>query len=75
MFGIEDLIIPAKHRYYLFAVGTNCKPGYYATREEANRAMYEHCAKYNIQVECTEYDKHERKYSNHHGVKFYINRI
>lgn len=75
MFGIENIIIPVKHRYYLFATGTDCKPGYYYSREEANRAMYSYCAKKHIQVECVEDDKHSKKYSNHNGVRFYINRV
>lgn len=63
------------HRYLLFSTGTNLKEKVYDTRKEAEAAMYKYCAKHNIVIECTEYDKHERKYSNHAGVRFYINRI
>lgn len=63
------------HKYYLFSTGTSLKSGYYSTRREAETAMHNYCNKHNITVECTEYDKHERKYSNHQGVRFYINRV
>lgn len=63
------------HYYYLFSTGTSLKAKSYATRREAEIAMNNYCAKHDIQVECTEHDKHERKYSNHNGVRFYINRI
>jgi len=63
------------YRYYLCSKGTNLKGKYYDTRNDATCAMYNYCAKHGLTVECTEYDKHERKYSNHKGVKFYINRV
>ena len=63
------------HRYYLFSTGTGLKPKYYDSRNEAEDAMYAYCMKNHIYVECTECDKHERKYSNHNGIRFYINRI
>lgn len=66
---------PKIHRYYLFSTGTHMKSGYYATRQEALNAMYQYCQKHNIKLECTEDDKHEKKFSNHNGVRFYINRI
>ena len=66
---------PQAHQYYLFSTGTTLKNGYYNTRREAEIAMNTYCAKHNIRVECTEQDKHERKYSNHSGVRFYINRV
>lgn len=47
----------------------------FKTREEAEAYMHKLCAKYKLTVECTERDKHEAKYSNHAGVRFYINRI
>ena len=73
----EDLLITAQpiHKYYLFSTGTTLKNRYFDTRKAAEIAMYDYCRKYNIVVECTEYDKHMRKYSNHNGVRFYINRV
>ena len=73
----EDLLINTQHshKYYLFSTGTNLKARYYDTRKEAEIAMNMYCRKHNITVECTEYDKHERKYSDHHGIRFYINRV
>ena len=73
----EDLWINARpsYRYYLFSTGTGLKGKYYATRRDAEIAMYTYCRRHNITVECTEYDKHERKYSNHNGIRFYINRV
>ena len=44
------------------------------SRHDAEVAMEKYCARNNIHVECTECDKHERKYSNHNGIRFYINR-
>ena len=74
---LETFLNPSQsyHKYYLFSTGTTLKPSYYNTRRAAEIAMHEYCGKHNITVECTEYDKHERKYSNHHGVRFYINRV
>lgn len=63
------------HQYYLYSTGTTLKDEYFNTRKEAEIAMNEYCAKHGITIECTECDKHERKYSNHDGVRFYINRI
>ena len=63
------------HQYYLSSSGTTLKDKVYNTRKDAERAMNQYCAKNGIRVECTECDKHERKYSNHNGVRFYINRI
>lgn len=63
------------HCYYLYSSGTGMSPKCYETRHEAEIAMYEFCSRNNISVECTECDKHERKYSNHNGIRFYINRI
>lgn len=62
------------YRYYLFSTGTNLKGRYYATRSEAEEAMYEYCNDNGIKIECSECDKHERKYTNHKGIRFYINR-
>ena len=65
-----------KHKYVLFSSGTTIKKSKtFNTRLDAEIFMNNYCLKNGIVVECTEYDKHERKYSNHHGVKFYINRI
>lgn len=63
------------HSYYLFSTGTHLKSKEYATRKDAEIAMNNYCVLHNIIVECTENDKHRRKYSNHCGVRFYINRI
>ena len=63
------------HQYYLYSTGTSLKSQTFNTRKDAEIAMNQYCAKHNIKVECTECDKHERKYSNHNGVRFYINRI
>ena len=73
----EDLLITTQlsHKYYLFSTGTKLKAKYFDTRKEAEIAMNQYCMNHNITVECTECDKHERKYSDHHGVRFYINRV
>lgn len=63
------------HKYYLFASGINFKAKTFTSRKEAEIAMNTFCALNGICLECTEYDKHERKYSNHCGIRFYINRI
>jgi hypothetical protein len=63
------------HAYYAFASGTPFKAREFGTRRDAEAAMQRWCAKEGIQLECTECDKHERKYSNHKGVRFYINRV
>lgn len=63
------------HCYYVFSTGTDFKAKNYPSRKEAEAAMLGFCAKKGIRIECTEMDKHERKYSNHRGVRFYINRI
>ena len=74
MFGLFNKA-PQTHQYYLFSTGTTLKNGYYNTRKDAEIAMNQYCVKHSIVVECTEYDKHERKYSNHAGIRFYINRV
>lgn len=64
------------HTYYVYSSGTDFKGQEFETRLEAEQAMWEYCLKQGIKsLECTECDKHERKYSNHKGVRFYINRI
>ena len=64
------------HTYYVFSTGTNFKPVTKSSRLLAEREMNKDWKKHNIiELECTECDKHERKYSNHKGVRFYINRI
>ncbi len=63
------------HRYYVFSSGTDFKARNYPSRKEAEAAMLAFCAKKGLNVECTERDRHERKYSNHMGVRFYINRV
>lgn len=63
------------HRYYLFSTGTGLKARYYETRLDAEKAMHAYCHKHGIQIECSEFDKHERKYTDHNGHRFYINRV
>lgn len=63
------------HRYYLATTGTDMKEEIYPTRKSAEAAMREYCVRHGIVIECSEFDKHERKYTNHKGVRFYINRI
>lgn len=73
----EYCVIPElhTHRYYLFSTGTGLKAKYYDTRSAAEQAMYQYCADNGIHIECSEYDKHERKFTNHNGIRFYINRV
>lgn len=66
---------PQMHRYYMHSTGTGLKDKTFDTRKDAEEYMYNYCNNNGIHLECTEYDKHERKYSNHNGVRFYINRI
>lgn len=75
MFGYGFLEPVTCHRYYLFSTGTSLKPKYYNSRAEANHTMYAYCVKHGIQVDCVEDCKHEKAYSDHHGVNFYINRV
>lgn len=76
MFFQSNFLLEKPHRYYLFSSGTDMSSRVYDTRCEAEQAMYDFCELNHIHgLECTEYDKHERKYSNHNGVRFYINRI
>lgn len=70
-----ELFFPRYHQYCLSSTGTSMKDQFFDTRLEAEIAMNQYCAKNGITVECTECDKHERKYSNHNGIRFYINRI
>lgn len=72
---LPSFLFEKQHGYYLFASGTGLKGKVYKTRVEAEGAMFTYCQLNNIEVECTECDKHERKYSNHNGIRFYINRI
>lgn len=75
MFGLEFDYQPQAHQYYVFSTGTGLKNKTFNTRLDAEIYMYNYCNRNGIHIECTEYDKHERKYSNHDGVRFYINRI
>ena len=64
------------HTYYVFSTGTNFKPVTKSRRLLAEIEMHKYCKKHNITgLECTECDTHERNYSTHKGVRFYINRI
>lgn len=74
MFGFEAFGLRT-HKYYLCSTGTALKAKYYNSRKEAEAAMHAYCNKNGIIVECSECDKHERKYTNHKGVRFYINRV
>lgn len=67
--------LPRAHQYYLHSTGTGLKDKTFGSRLDAEIYMNQFCLKNNIHIECTECDKHERKYSNHNGVRFYINRI
>lgn len=67
--------LPRAHQYYLHSTGTGLKDKTFGSRLDAEIYMNQFCFKNNIHIECTERDKHERKYSNHNGVRFYINRI
>lgn len=69
LFGIR------RHQYYVYSSGTDLKPCYKDTRKEAEIVMHNWCSKHGVTVECTECDKHFRKYSNHNGIRFYINRV
>lgn len=73
MFGYRNHSMHC-YRYYLFSTGTTLKPRFFNSRIDAEAEMYNYCAKHGIQIECSELDKHERKYTNHAGVRFYINR-
>ena len=75
MFEFISNELPQNHEYYLHSTGTGIKDKVFPTRLDAEIYMNNYCNSHNIQVECTECDKHERKYSNHNGVRFYINRI
>lgn len=66
---------PTTHQYYVFSTGTNLKSKYFNTRKDAEIYVNNYCNSNGIKIECTECDKHERKYSNHRGVRFYINRV
>ena len=63
------------HSYYASSTGTGFRAREFATRKEAEAAMWSYCSRHGISVECTECDRHERKYSDHKGARFYINRI
>lgn len=63
------------HRYFVHSTGTGLRDRTFSSRRDAEIFMQEYCKDAGIMVECTECDKHERKYSNHNGVRFYINRI
>jgi len=74
MFGYRNQQVHC-YRYYLFSTGTGLKNKYFNTRVDAEAAMYSYCTKNGIQIECSEQDKHEYKYTNHNGIRFYINRV
>ena len=74
-FEFVSNLLPQPHTYYLHSTGTQLKDKTFPTRLDAEIYMHNYCNRYDIKVECTECDKHERKYSNHNGVRFYINRI
>lgn len=75
--SIEDIlpIIEPTHYYNVFSSGTDLKQKQFRTRKEAEIYMNDYCAQHGIKLECRECDKHERVYTNHNGVRFYINRI
>jgi len=64
------------HSYYVFVTGIDAEPKTFGTRLEAEIYMHKVCYRNHIKnLECVECDKHERKYSNSLGIKFYINRV
>lgn len=65
----------SQHRYYVHSTGTGLRDKSFNTRREAEVYMQNYCAAAGITLECTELDRHERKYSDHNGTRFYINRI
>ena len=69
-----DPYVP-KHQYYVFATGVDFKAKYCRTRVQAENEMLSYCAEHGIKIELTEEDRHEKKYSDHHGCRFYINRV
>lgn len=69
------LFTPNYFKYYLFSTGTKLKNKYYNNQRDALDAMYKYCYKNNIELECTEDDIFGKKYSNHKGVRFYINKV
>lgn len=75
MFGSMFENLPQAHQYYMHSTGTGLKDQTFNTRLDAEICMHNYCNQHGIHIECTEYDKHERKYSDHNGVRFYINRI
>lgn len=77
MFGFffENNAPQQLHRYYVHSTGTGLKDKSFNTRREAEIYMQNYCASAGIVLECTEQDRHERKYSDHNGTRFYINRI
>lgn len=70
------------HAYYVYATGDfnfkKFKPKSFYSRREAEIYMQEVCYKNKLDpqaFECSECDKHEKKYTDHAGHRFYINRI
>lgn len=63
------------HKYFMFVEGLKIPSRLFDTRLEAEICMHLICQHKHITVDCVEYDKHERKYSNHNGIRFYINRV
>ena len=75
LFGNVSNIVGQPHKYYVHSTGTGLRDKSFNTRREAEIYMQNYCAAAGIKLECTEYDRHERKYSDHNGTRFYINRI
>lgn len=63
------------HKYLLFIEGLPIRSRVFDTRLDAEIFMHRICKQKNLIIESTEVDKHEYKYSNHQGIRFYINRI
>lgn len=63
------------HQYYLSSTDKNLKETYFRSRKEAEAELNKFCVKNNLDLECVECDKHERRYSANNGAEFCINRI
>jgi len=70
-----DLFITTGSKYYLFSTGTTFKAETYATFSDAERAMHAFCNPRGIKLECTERDEFGSKFTNHKGIRFYLNRV
>lgn len=70
-----DLFITTGEKYYLFSTGTTFKAETFASYSKAEQAMYKFCNPRGIKLACTERDDFGSKFTNHNGVRFYLNRV